>query len=141
MNIIQCKVCKKPFHSLGNKTCNACLEQIDKDFITVRDYIYDNPNSRIEKICEETGVERATILQLLREGRLILDNPDAEGLLVCDICKKAISTGRMCDECKDQVSKTMSGSFSKDKPSELEKKNISASKHTAKMHTNIRRKQ
>ena len=139
MTIIQCKMCNKPFQSLGGRTCNECLEKIDRDFITVRDYIYDNPNSKMDKICEETGVEKHIILQLLKEGRLILDNPDAEGLLLCDICKKPINTGRMCKECKDKVSKTMGKSVGMDKPSEPESSNVSASKHNAKMHTRVKR--
>ena len=139
MSIIQCKVCKKPFHSLGGKTCNDCLRKIDEDFIIVRDYIYDNPDSRMDKICEETGVEKSAILQLLKEGRLILNDPDAEGILTCEVCKKPISTGRMCEECKSKVASTMNKSIAAKKPPETEKKELKASKHNAKMHTDISR--
>jgi len=142
MNIVQCKMCKKPFQTLGNKTCPDCLHKIDQDFFTVRDYIYDNPNSRIDKVSEETGVDKATILHLLKEGRLTLDNPDAEGLLSCEVCKKPINTGRMCDECKGSVASTMSKSIQGKKSPEPESKDITSSKYNAKMHTDIsRRKQ
>ena len=141
MNIIKCKMCRKVFHSLGGVTCPDCVKKIDLDFMTVRDYIYDNPNSRIDKVSEETGVEKAVILHLLREGRLHLDNPEAEGLLVCEICRKPIGSGRMCDRCKNKVAATMDQNIEKNRPPEPEKKELKASKYNAKMHTdNLRRK-
>ena len=138
MTIIQCKICHKPFQSLGNNTCPDCVEKIDRDFMTVRDYIYDNPNTKIDEVSKETGVEKAVILQLLKEGRLKLDTPDAGGSLVCYICKKPISTGRMCPECKQKVASTMSKSIDTGKPPEPDKKELKASKHNAKMHTTIK---
>ena len=140
MNIIQCKLCNKPFQSLGARTCPDCLQKIDRDFITVRDYIYDNPDSKIDKVVEDTGVEKAVILHLLKEGRLTLDTPDAEGMLVCYVCKKPITSGRMCKECKEKVASTMSKSVGGSKPPEPEKKELKASKHTAKMHTARKKK-
>ena len=140
MNIIQCKICHKPFQSIGGNTCSDCLTKIDRDFMTVRDYIYENPNSNMEKVAEETGVEKAVILHLLKEGRLKLDTPDVEGLLVCYICKKPISSGRMCDECKAKVASTMNKSVGGVKPPDPEKKDLKASKHNAKMHTEVKKR-
>ena len=137
MNIIQCKICHKPFQSLGGFTCPDCVEKIDRDFMTVRDYIYDHPNSKMDEVSKETGVEKTVILQLLKEGRLKLDTPDPEGLLVCYICKKPISSGRMCDECKGKVATKMSASVGGGKPPEPERKELKASKHNAKMHTEV----
>ena len=135
MNIIQCRLCKKPFQSLGGTTCPECLEKIDRDFITVRDYIYENPNSNMEKISEDTEVDKAIILHLLKEGRLSLETPDSEGLLTCYICKKPISSGRMCTECKGKVAATMTKSTGGSPSPQPEKKDLKASKHNAKMHT------
>jgi predicted amidophosphoribosyltransferase len=140
MDIVQCKICKRPFQSFGGRTCPDCMQKIDKDFITVRDYIYENPDSGIDKVAEETKVDRAIILHLLKEGRLILDNPEAECLLVCDLCKKPISSGRFCKDCKDKVAFTMNQSLGGKKPDEPPRNDIKASKHTAKMHTSIRHK-
>ena len=140
MNIVQCKTCGKLFHTLGGRTCNDCLRKIDEDFITVRDFIYDNPNSRMDKISEETGVEKSVILQLIKDGRLILDSPDTEGLITCEVCKKPLSTGRMCEECKSKVASSMNNSIAGAKPPESEKKDMKASKYNAKMHTDISRR-
>ncbi|MDR2571921.1 MAG: hypothetical protein LBD23_16705 [Oscillospiraceae bacterium] len=109
MNIKQCTFCKRPFGSLGGKICPACLEQIDKDFIMVRDYIYEHKHSNIDKISEETEVSKQVIMYLLKEGRLIIDGPDGDGggLLTCEACRKPINTGRLCKECVGKVSSTM----------------------------------
>jgi len=109
MNIIQCTFCKRPFASIGGKVCPACLEQIDQDFITVRDYIYEHKHSNIDLIAEETEVSKQKIMYLLKEGRLIIDSPDGEGggLLHCEMCKKSISTGRLCKDCMGKVATSM----------------------------------
>ena len=118
MNIIQCTFCKKPFQTLGRKICGECLEQIDKDFITVRDYIYENKHSDMDKVSEETGVSKQIILYLLKEGRLILDDESGGGgVLFCEVCKKPISSGRMCKDCKGKVSLTMSKNIDSRGPS------------------------
>ena len=136
MDILQCKICKKPFQSFGGTTCSDCLAKIDRDYITVRDYIYENPNSNMDKICEETEVEKSVILALLKDGRLTLDNADdAEGLLLCYICKKPISSGRMCDDCKGKVANTMNRTAIGSLPKQPERKEPKSSKYNAKMHT------
>jgi len=116
MNIIQCQFCKKPFASLGGRICPECLQQIDKDFITVRDYIYENKHANIDKISEETEVKKAVIIHLLKEGRLIIDGPDGGGgVLSCEMCKKPINTGRLCKECMGSVASSMDKSVSASK--------------------------
>ena len=106
MDIIQCNFCKKPFQSLGGKVCAECLQKLDADFIIVRDYIYENKRADIDKVSEETGVSKHAILHLLKEGRLIMEDA-LSGLLLCETCKKPITTGRMCDACKKSVASKM----------------------------------
>ena len=118
MNIVQCTYCKKPFQSLGGRICPACLEQIDRDFITVRDYIYEHKHSNIDKIAEETEVKKSIIIHLLKEGRLIIDSPDGDGILICDMCKKPINTGRLCKECMGKVASKMDKNVSSNKKPE-----------------------
>jgi len=116
MNIVQCTFCKKPFASVGGRICPACNEQIDRDFITVRDYIYEHKHSNIDIIAKETEVSKQIIMHLLKEGRLIIDSPDGDGVLACEMCKKPINTGRLCKECTGKVSSSM------DRNSEANKK-------------------
>ena len=108
MNIMQCQFCKKPFQSLGRRICPSCLEQIDRDFITVRDYIYENKITDMDTVSEKTEVSKQIILHLLKEGRLELDGDSgSSGSLQCEVCRKPINSGRMCKDCKDKVSSTM----------------------------------
>jgi len=108
MNIIQCQFCKKPFQSLGRRICPDCLEQIDKDFLIVRDYIYENKRADIDTVSEKTEVSKQIILHLLREGRLTLgDDGEGGGVLFCEACRKPITSGKLCKDCKDKVSNTM----------------------------------
>jgi len=113
MNIIQCSLCKKPFQSIGRRICPVCLEKTDKDFITVRDYIYDHKHANLDTVAEETGVSKQIIMHLLREGRLILDTPDGDGVLTCEACKKPINTGKLCKECAEKVSSRIQGNIDK----------------------------
>jgi len=119
MNIIQCTFCKKPFASLGKRICPDCLEQIDKDFITVRDYIYEHRHSDTNRISDETGVSKQVIIHLLKEGRLILDSDDGGGILYCEMCKKPINTGRLCKDCTGKVSMSMDKNIASHKPPEV----------------------
>jgi len=108
MNIMQCQFCKKPFQSIGRKICPACLEQIDRDFIKVRDYIYEHRRADIDTVAEDTEVNKQIILHLLKEGRLTLgDDSEPTGLLHCEVCRKPINSGRMCKDCQDKVKSKM----------------------------------
>ena len=133
MNIVQCTFCKKPFQSYGGRICAACLERIDKDFIKVRDYIYENKHANLDTVSEETEVPKQIIMHLLKEGRLILDNPDAEGVLVCEVCKKPINTGRMCVECKEKFASKMQSSIDSKKPPRPGDRGMPGGKGTAKI--------
>jgi len=94
------------------------MRKIDEDFIVVRDYIDEHKHSDVDKVSEETGVKKQIIIHLLKEGRLIIDDPEGEGggMLQCEACKKPINTGRLCKECKEKLSTTMQKSIGERKP-------------------------
>jgi len=134
MNIVQCTFCKKPFASIGGRICPACHEQIDRDFITVRDYIYETKHANIDKIAKETEVSKQIIVHLLKEGRLIIDSPDGDGLLVCEMCRKPINTGRLCKDCTGKVSSSMDKNVDSNKKPEV-KEDEPNIKGSAKLNT------
>lgn len=131
--IIQCKFCKMPFQSLGGKVCNNCLDQIDLDFTTIRDYTYDNPGTfDIDRICEETGVAKKIVIYLIEEKRLTFSSPGSSGVFSCSICHKSIEQGNMCDDCKNSLSKTLGSVIST--PAAKTKKPTEFKRSGAKMH-------
>ncbi|MDR0491344.1 MAG: hypothetical protein LBH28_08905 [Oscillospiraceae bacterium] len=136
MNIVQCKLCRKPFNGFSGRVCPDCLKKIDKDFITVRDFIYENKKASIDEVSDETKVEKAIILHLLKEGRLVLSGDDVGGgVLFCEVCKEPINSGRMCERCKGSIASTMQKSIGDDKPPSEDAKKPASSKGTVRMHT------
>jgi hypothetical protein len=90
---------------------------MDKDFFVIRDYIYDHKQTNMDKVAEETGISKQVIMYLLKEGRLELDDKSGgAGLLVCEMCKKPISTGRLCGACKENLAGTMQKSIASKAP-------------------------
>ena len=144
MTIMQCKTCRKPFQSFGSLLCADCLIKIEHDFVAVRDYIYENRDSKIDKIIEDTGVEKSVILQFLKEGRLKLDSPDEAGLLLCETCKEPINSGRMCTSCKAKAAAEMiRSSVSHTEPKEPQKnaqKNAQKNQSKNSQKDNVRMK-
>ena len=114
MDYLKCKLCRDAFFSYGSPLCPKCQEQIDKDFIAVREYIYNHPHqANLEKIAEATGVSEKNIIYLLEEERL-----SASGDLVasvgrcCRICGRNITAGSICEPCKTALTKDLSGAAS-----------------------------
>ncbi|MCL1905665.1 MAG: flagellar protein [Clostridiales bacterium] len=106
---MKCKICRTPFFSYGSRLCPQCQDQIDTDFVTVRDYIYDNPDAAsVEKIAQATGVNEKSIIYMLEENRLTASGAlaSASGLR-CQVCGRNINTGTVCESCKSALSKDL----------------------------------
>ena len=132
--ILQCRFCNMPFQSLGGKLCNNCLDQIDLDFTVIRDYIYENPGEfSIDRICEETGIKKRTILYLIDEKRLAFSTPEG-GVFSCSICHKPIPEGSMCDDCKNSLSITLGAAVMNTPEKPVEKKSAFSKRKGEKMH-------
>lgn len=104
MDVRNCRRCGKIFSYRGVHVCNDCIEQEEKDFEDVKNYIENHPGASTLEVSSETDVEIKTITRFLREGRL-----EAEGVqvidsdLTCDKCGKPISMGRYCDDCTKKL--------------------------------------
>ena len=96
-DVRQCRNCGKLFQSYGNVICSECIDERDRCFLKVRDYIYAHPNSDIAEISKKTSVSEKIILDFLKEERLSLNT---KGLLVCEKCGGPIKSGRFCDLCQ-----------------------------------------
>lgn len=117
MNLIKCKICREPFHSYGSTVCPVCMEQLDKDFFVVRDYIYDNPHqASVEQIAEATGINEKHIVHLLEDERLTISGGlSGAGLgagLKCRVCGRSISSGTLCESCTGALTRELGSASS-----------------------------
>ena len=138
MNVQHCKRCGKIYKETGGKLCPICIKELDAEFEKVRNFLYDNPNSVIETIVEETGVSEKIIRNWLREGRLILGD-DHAALLNCQGCGIPIVTGKMCEKCISRLKNATSGWDDKYKPN-VAGTHDSGQKVSGKMHVKVRNK-
>lgn len=103
MNIRQCKECGNLFQSMGKPVCADCMDELDRKFLKVRDYLYKHPEASIKEVSDKTEVAERYILDFLKEERLSLQN--ASGFLQCELCKKPITAGRFCSNCQGSLQK------------------------------------
>jgi hypothetical protein len=66
----RCSVCGGLFAFLPRGVCAACLDVRERAFAGVREWLLDNRGASILAASEATGVDEATILSFIREGRL-----------------------------------------------------------------------
>ena len=101
--LISCSRCVKFFETDGWQTlCLDCIEQDEKDFRRIREYIYEHPGAKIFDVSLNLDVSIAKIKRYLREGRLeIMEKNNL--FLKCEMCGKPICSGNYCDDCFKQV--------------------------------------
>ena len=132
--ILQCRFCNMPFQSYGGRVCNNCLDQIDLDFATIRDYMYENPGVlSVDRMSEATGIRKKIILYLIDEKRLSFSTPEG-GVFSCDICHKPIMEGSMCDDCKTSLSITLGAAIVNTPVKVEDKKSLKTKRRYEKMH-------
>lgn len=110
MELRNCPECGKLFLYTSKNLCPDCMKKEEEIFDRVRDYLYKNPNSPLEKVAEETEVDEKKILEFLKEGRLILKSGNPY-ILSCEICGAAILTGRYCENCARNLKKKLESAF------------------------------
>jgi len=127
VDIRNCKHCNRLFQYQSSKYCPNCVIELDKVFMVIREYIYENPDSTIVEVSENTGVDNEIIMDFLREGKLELK--EASLMLECRSCGKAIKTGVMCKDCLSNFETEMKKSVGKAKD------NIDKLRDSDKMHS------
>ena len=113
LNFKECRFCRKPFPSYrGERICNACIQQIDDDFVKIRDYIYDNPGKTgVEKLAKETEISEEIIMYLIQQGRLEFEGAPSA---VCSGCSKPVTFGEsLCEACKTNLASQLNDTLPK----------------------------
>jgi len=131
--IINCKECGRLFSSVGGiKVCTRCRDTHEKEFQTVREYLYDNPDASLKDVEDDTGVSHESLMTFLRDGRLEFKGENL--LLNCERCDKPIATGRYCEDCQAEMAKSL-GAAGKEIASSIDassKKEIKKAFHSKK---------
>ncbi len=100
LKIKKCSLCGNIFHSYGTNLCANCSEQVDKEFIMVREYISNNPGSAgIIDILKNTEATERIVLHLIKEGRLSPKDVISAKAPHCSVCGAAIDKGKLCSRC------------------------------------------
>ncbi len=108
--IVQCKKCSKLYQSFGNAPyCPACMDELERNFELVKEYIYEHPQANAVEVSKETGVPEKDIFYFLREGRLSVN--EGSGMLLCENCGRSITTGRYCEACKKSLERELSATL------------------------------
>ncbi len=129
--VIQCKKCARLYQSIGaSPYCPNCMDELERSFDLVKNYIYDHPNANVVEISTETEVPEKDILHFLKEGRLSVSEDN--GILSCEICGSAITTGRYCVSCQSKLERELTASLN----DAMQKDKKPSSK--GKMHINLR---
>ncbi len=134
MDVRQCKTCNRLFQYMGKPYCPECMDEMDRMFIKVRDYLYDHPDADIPEISKKTEVKEKVILDFLKDERLSLQN--ASGMLICEQCGKPIESGKMCREWKEHLSRAFARMVEtpKQKKEQLRRSDLESKRKGSKMH-------
>lgn len=134
----KCKTCGRIFQSIHGLECPECIDDRERKFAIVRDYLYEYPGASMDEIVEETEVDPKLIIRFLKEGRLEMQN--SKGLLSCEKCGAPISSGTMCTSCKDKLAKAMESVLPKSmtEKGKKESRAVSSSSQKDKLHVNVR---
>ncbi len=108
MTIRNCKKCGKIYQYDGvHKICLECRRKEEEDFEKVKEFLRDNPNSGINTVSQETGVEKKTIIEFIKNDRLIAEDIEIDVTIRCQRCGKEIKHGKYCENCiselKDEI--------------------------------------
>jgi len=128
MNLINCRECGKIFASAGKKICPDCSKSEEEKYELVKDYLWDNPNSRVKTVSDATGVEEKLIIKFIKNNRLQSEGLKIDHTLKCKICDKKIEAGVYCDSCRSKMINDLSS-----KPSQETEKDKKKGKKSEKM--------
>ena len=119
MEVINCRGCGRLFNYLqGTPLCPAWLDELEKKFVTVKEYIRENPVATISQVAEDNEVTTKQIKQWIREERLSFTDDSPIGI-ECENCGTMIKTGRFCANCKNNLQNSLTKAI--EKPKKLEK--------------------
>lgn len=131
----KCKTCGRIFQSYHGFECPDCIDERERQFAKVKEYLYEYPGASMDEIVAGTEVDAKQILRFLKEGRLEMQN--SEGLLTCEKCGAPVTSGTMCQNCKDKLARAMQSVLPKAGAEPVKKDKTTSSRQKDKLHLNV----
>lgn len=107
MDIRNCKRCGTVFPYQGIPICNSCKRQDEEDFLRVKKFLEEHPNTTLLELSNELEISVEKVKKFLKEGRL--EAIGANLMIECEACGKLIKNGRYCEECQNKTMKNLKG--------------------------------
>lgn len=95
-----CRRCGKIFVYVGVPVCEDCLKKEEEQYAKVKRYLDEHPRAGVRETSEATDVPAEVIVEFVRRGILITSSRSGENHVLCAICGKPISSGRVCPKCE-----------------------------------------
>lgn len=117
MDVRNCRGCGRLFNYIsgGDFLCPRCIEDLNKKFANVKEYIRTNPSASMPEIARENDVTVKQIERWVREERLYFSDDSPIGL-ECENCGAIIKTGRFCGNCKNTMQHNLGNAYEQAKP-------------------------
>jgi predicted amidophosphoribosyltransferase len=108
MKLANCPRCRRPFVNMGRNLCPVCIDQEDKAFDTIREYLDKKPGASLYQICFDTGIDEGVVISLIQRGKL----RSVERRLThkCARCgtEVLIVDGDFCERCQRELQSKVS---------------------------------
>ncbi|GMA64512.1 hypothetical protein NZD89_04125 [Alicyclobacillus fastidiosus] len=107
MPIANCKRCGRMYNRVGREICPECIREEDRILNDIRNFLRKNKLANISELSDGTGVEYGIIVDMIRDGRLMLrDNPNLT--YPCERCGEQTQSGRLCARCTQELARNLS---------------------------------
>ncbi len=121
MAIANCKRCGRIYNRVRRDICPSCIEEEDKIFLKVRDFLREHKNAYMEDVIQGTEVDMDTLIQMIQDGRVILtDNPNMG--YACERCGGMTRSGRFCPKCSKELANSLNAASAEMKSKAAEKR-------------------
>lgn len=108
MPIANCKRCGRIYNRISRDICPACIKQEDEMLIEIRRYLKQHSEASITDVSEGTGVEYTILVEMIRDGRLMIHNhPNLK--YPCERCGMPTQSGRLCAKCAKELAQELKG--------------------------------
>jgi Zn finger protein HypA/HybF involved in hydrogenase expression len=99
MATIECARCHRYFEKVAfEAVCPRCFPIEEQEFARIKEYLSLHPGASTNEVMRDLNVDLKSIKRYLKEERLEIVG-DNKGFIKCELCGKAINSGRFCDGC------------------------------------------